>query len=380
MIQSATLRTTAVCLALVTVCGAAAADTVTMASGIPYSDVRVEGMLAGELTFRIAGRRRVTQPLAEIKQIAIAGSGAFNEAEQLRVEQPAKAVARYDAAARGAGGRGWMGRLIEWRRLDALGRAGEIERWAREWGELLSIEGEAKAAAKLRPAERGTPEENARAAERLEEALSKIDDPEARTGAKAVITLLGGEGATPPAGDGDGDAAVRPAPDDVDVTVRVDDGASSPRVRRLEELVAGGDPAAAIRTVDSQLLAATAAELPRMLYLAGMARLKAAQDEPERSLLREAGLYFMKLAVFAPRAPDVPEALLRAGGVCERLGDPDGARTAYQLLLARHADSEHAEAARERLAEIESASATPPEPETPTSEGAAAPDAGPEDE
>lgn len=380
MIQRATLRTTAVCLAVVTVCGAAAADTVTMASGIRYSDVRVEGLFGGELTFRVGGRRPVTQPLSEVKQIAIAGSGAFNEAEQLRVEQPAKAVARYDAAARGAGGRGWMGRLIEWRRLDALGRAGEIERWAREWAELLSIEGEAKAAAKLRPAERGTPEENARAAELLEEALSEIDDPEARIGAKAVITLLGGEGATPPAGDGDVDAGVRPAPDDADVTVRVDDGASSPRVRRLEELVAGGDPAAAIRTVDSQLPAATAAELPRMLYLAGMARLKAAQDEPERSLLREAGLYFMKLAVFAPRAPDVPEALLRAGGVCERLGDPDGARTAYQLLLARHADSEHAEAARERLAEIESASATPPEPETPASEDAASPDADPEDE
>ncbi|MFW6133912.1 MAG: tetratricopeptide repeat protein [Planctomycetota bacterium] len=337
-------------MAAATVCGTAGADTVVV-GGITWSDVQVRDFSGGKLHMYV-GRREVVKPLDAIRRITLDGRDAFNQAERQRSDKPEKAAELYQRAADGARDE-WLRRLIAWRRLDALGRAGRIVQWTRVWTRLLREADELEAAAKLRPETLGTPERNARAAEHLESVLDDVENEQVASGIRVMLLTLKRAATAEPAEAPDGEPTVETG--DMDVSVRVGADRQSRRLRELERMVTSESPAEAIRAADSALTSVSSGELPRVLYLGGMARLKAVEAGAEHraKLLRRAGLLFMKLAVFHPTHDDTPEALLRAGTISERLGDLAGAQAAYQLVLARYGRSDAAQTARERLSGLQ---------------------------
>jgi len=316
---------------------------------LPYPGARIVEVAKGELTFAVQGSPvRITKPLDQIVLIGIDDKPAFNQAEQARTIDPAKAVALYDKAGESAVNL-WEKRLISYRRLDALGRAGLIARWAQEWSQLL--EGtEAPAAMKLKPARMGDESETKEAIKSLTAALEKAGDIEARAAMGVLVEQLKAhlsgkttsrpvEPGKAPTGNGgttDG-ATVKPS--------------GTGMLGLIENLINAGEAARAMAEIDRYMEIANSRELPRVMFLAGVARLKVHQTTGAREMLPEAGVMFMKVVVFFPRSNDALEALYLAGQVSELLGDSTGAIAAYTMVGARYPDSksEFAKRAAERL-------------------------------
>ncbi|MBS3733560.1 MAG: hypothetical protein KGY99_01385 [Phycisphaerae bacterium] len=352
MIRQRTINLAAVAMAVVTVCAVAPADTVDD-NGTVWHNVRVSDCADGALSFEWR-TQSLSRPLERIRRITLYDQPAFNKAESQLQEAPARAVALYDRAEKNAR-RDWLKRLIAYRRLTALGKAGRIGQWVRHWGQLLKEGDEPLVAAEFRPASLGTPEQNGQALQHLQSLLEGVDDERVAPAIRAVMATLRRAGADDAAEGSEAAPSERPAADtrDMDVSVRAAAEQRSRRLRDMESLLASGDARAAVRAIDAQLPELTDDELPRALYLAGMARMKASPEASNAAeLLAEAGVMFMKVAVFYPFADDAPEALLRAGTVSERLGNDGGAASAYEVVVARYADSASAKAARRRLAAL----------------------------
>lgn len=80
----------------------------------------------------------------------------------------------------------------------------------------------------------------------------------------------------------------------------------------------------------------------------GLGRIAAAEGKHDAALSE-----YLKVALLFAHEPSVAEALYRAGEALEALGDPAKAAARYREVLAEHARSTFAAAARERLAVLE---------------------------
>jgi TolA-binding protein len=189
----------------------------------------------------------------------------------------------------------------------------------------------------------------------------------------AALREAAGREAPPPSRRGDGDGGKPPRSRDgarPPVAVAVE-ARSTGRLGAIETALSRGDAARAKKQLDEYIPTIREGRvLARALFLAGAARLKlAGQGEAGAAMLREAVLYFMRVAVFYPEQADAAEALLRAGEASASLGDVAGASAAYRLIGLSHADSKFAEQAERKLRELaerkpQPKAAPPDEPET----------------
>ena len=331
-------------------------DTVNIGK-VPYKPVKVTGFTGGKVTF-VMGTNTVTRPLDDIASITLGDRAAFSQAEELRTTDPAKALGLYDRANREAV-EVWERRLISYRVLECFGLMGQTNRWVREWTSMLAS-GEV-AAAKLRPAKTGDEAQLRGAIEHLEVALKQRVGDNAKIAIRDVLALLRANlpSARAPVNEGQQMPSVqeKPGPEEkLDAgTVRAPmavqiTGQSTGKLLSFEAMIKSGEAERAIRDIDEFLeKEANSTELPRAMFLAGIARLKVVEKTRSRRLLAEAAVMFMKVAVFCSNSPDAPEALYRAGEGSELLGDGAGAKAVYAALRLHYPKSNFAAHAAERL-------------------------------
>jgi tetratricopeptide (TPR) repeat protein len=340
-------RTPVVILTIALLAAPAGADTVRVGK-LTYADVRVTGFSEGNLGFMVAANP-VIKPISKITLIAVDNRETFNKAEQLRESDPVKAVGLYDAAARAAWNQ-WEKKLISYRRLDALGLAALSGRWAREWTELI-LGGEG-AAVDLRPAKLGDESQVREAAAQLQRALKEAEETRVKVAILTVLEQLKAHDPSAASVDQTNGAGENEAEDGTEPSTGVEVKVSSESVGRLtdfEVMLTTGKAEQAVAEIDKFLKIAGERDLPRALFLGGVARLKVLRGRTSRQPLSQAGVMFMEVAVFYPGCADAAEALYRAGEVSERLGDAAGAGAAYREVGYRYPDSSFAKEAAKKL-------------------------------
>lgn len=136
-------------------------------------------------------------------------------------------------------------------------------------------------------------------------------------------------------------------------------GAVEAYQRLAEDGPEGRDPAAWRRAAtdleEAAREAPRSAEAPEALYRAGLCLEKAQAlskaSERAEDRRRAAALYEQLISTY-PKARVASEALLRGGRIREFSGDEEGARAAYERILARYAEAPGAPLARKRLEEV----------------------------
>ena len=349
MRASVARRTAVMTMAILAWLSSARADTVQIGK-LPYSNVRVADCSNGNIVF-LVGANPVSKGLTDVTLIQIEGKEAFNQAEKQRAGDPAKAAALYDNAMRSAWNQ-WEKKLITYRRLDCLGRAGLTGRWAHEWALLLLETGE-PAATRLSPAKIGNEAEVKAATKTLREAMQRANDSTVRAAMAAVLEQLK-QGPSEP---GQSTRPSEPLTEPVKPETPQDGpnivAQSAGELRTFETKVSRGQGADIVDDIDRYIKTAPVDDLPRGLFLAGAARLQAAEKTGNRRLLAEAALMFMKVTIFFPGSPDAAQALYRAGEASQALGETKAALEAYRILTVRYNQSDYAKRAADKIKALE---------------------------
>jgi len=337
---------------IVAVAVTASADKVVVGR-VPYPQVTVSGFQGGRLTFRVSGND-VSKSVSEISQVELQGRADLNRAERLREIKPQTAAGMYRSALAKAA-YAWERTFIKYRLLNVYGQTGQTARWAETWAELLASPREQVGARDLRPAKLGSKAQVASAVRSLEAALDRATDARTRLAVSNLLKRLRGEsgGSAPADGDdrpGSRSDGGRPVEGGAGVQIT---GVSKGQLRSVETLIRSGRHAEAARKADALLKQAKASELPRAMFLAGVARM----NNPNKSTrdVLQAGLLFMKVWEFYPKSAEAPQALFETARVCEVLSNPLGAQRAYEAVAGNYPDSPFAEQARKRLSEMEQA-------------------------
>ena len=352
----------AIVVVLMAAAGVAPADEVTV-EGLPYPGVQIVDAQGGQIAFRMPAGNVITKPLADVTVLKITDAGALNQAEELMQQDKGKeAVRAYDEAMQAAS-QDWLQRLIRHRRLRALDQAGLISRWTEEWLTIAEAEKASKDVLSLRPKhlpERGS-KDNGEAIRLLEvrlrqakqndyaraikELLFELYRQEGRESQAVALALELGKPIPTEAQPQQGQPAPEPGAD------------ARAQLEKAAFLLEQGKADEVLAQIQANLKAYPHADLAKALLIRGKARMrlaeKAAEDQ-KRKLLLEAGLDFMRVAVFFPSLEESPEALYQAGRVNAALGNSPAASAAYQQVIRRHPNSEFAKKARAELAAMES--------------------------
>jgi len=343
-------NTTAILAVLLLACGAAQADDVTVGR-LLYSGATILEVREGSITFRVsAGARPIIKPIAEVLHVKLSQADAkdFNKAEDLMKKgKPVEAVAFYDKA-RKRYRQGWPARLIRYRYLVALGKAGLIDQAVEEWLAAVDEDKVGEATLKLYPqtlAEKGSPR-NAKAIKLLEAKLEKITDKQYVTYARRLqMKLYSQEGmAEKAAGVAKMIAGKSGGPD-------TSGGTSTPRpmgntdslMSAVEVLLQQDSGDKAFEIIDDNIDRFDTGALPRALLLRGKARMAMAGGAGNADKrLRQAGLDFMRIVAHYPDSVDAGEALYLAGEVnasLPRRPNYAAARAAWQQVLSSYGGS-----------------------------------------
>lgn len=115
------------------------------------------------------------------------------------------------------------------------------------------------------------------------------------------------------------------------------------QLKQAQADIQAGDGAKAAKDIQGSLNEYNSQDLQRGLFLLGQAKKaqadKTADKAAKDKLYVEAGLEFMRSAVFFPYTNDAPEAMFSAGECSRLAGDADGAKAAYETCVVRYGDS-----------------------------------------
>ena len=339
-------NTTAILAVLLLACGALQADDVTVGR-LPYSGATILDVREGSITFRVSsGARPITKALAEVPHMKLSQVDAkdFNTAEDLMKKgKSAEAVTSYDKA-RKRYRQGWPARLIRYRRLAALGKAGLVDQAVEEWLAAVDEDKVGEATLKLYPqtfAEKGSPR-NAKALQLLEAKLKKITDKQYVTVARELqMRLYSHEGMAEEAAAAAKTIAGKTGPPETS------GGPTKPRpmgntdslMSAVEVLLQQGSGDKAFEIIDDNIDRFDTGTLPWAMLLRGKARMLMATGAGDKDkLLRQAGLDFMRIVTHYPDSRDAGEALYLAGEVNASLPKPNyaAARAAWQQVLSSY--------------------------------------------
>jgi len=342
-------NTTAILAAVLLTCGALQADDITVGR-LPYSGATILDVQGGTITFRVsAGARRIDRPIADVQHLKLSQADAkdFNAAEDLMKKgKPADAVALYDKA-RKRYRQGWSARLIRYRYVAALGKAGFIDQALEEWMAVVDEDKGVEATLKLIPSElaaKGSPR-NAQAIQLVEAKLEKVTDKKYETllrqlqmnlysqevmaekAAEVAKSIAGKTGVGVPDTTGGPKAKPRPM------------GNTDSLMSAVEVLLQQGSGDKAFEIINDNIDRFDTGALPGALLLRGKARMlmaKGAGDAGKQ--LRQAGLDFMRIVAHYPESRNAGEALYLAGEVNASLPKPNyaAARAAWQQVLSSY--------------------------------------------
>lgn len=344
------MRKTCAILFLAIIAAAGRADTVRVGK-IPYSRVRITDARDGKVFFQVTPTVTLAKPAHLATLVELEGKTDFNRAEQLLADgKPEQAVAHYDRALSKAGG--WVRRLIRYRRLIALDRAGRIQRAGREWLALVDESADAAEVLNLRPstpAAKGSAR-NAGAIELLEARAKRprIDPLLAEQINALLLVLYEREGRDEDARRMAGRMSEVRLPEK-----RLPRGGG--RLTAAKVLIDQGEAERALGVIRANLTAGRYSDedVPAALFLAGKAQQKLAEVAGElerRSRIVGAGLDFMRVATFFRSHARAPEALVGAAEMNAALGNSWAASRAYEAVVRRYPDSA---AARKAAAALE---------------------------
>ncbi len=351
-------------VAVLTLIATATADVIWVGSGGGRGvrqDVDVQGVERGELVYLLNGNRAST-PLDRVKQIRMDDKPALSEAEESF-----------------AGGN-WAGAAEQYRALYERDR----EPWVRRRSAQRLVES-AAAAGRFADAAVGyvaLVRLDPAAASGREPALTDtVSDADARVALEAVARELAGTQLAPPQEQslvafrlalanhvGDADAArealatldrlVGDAPPTTDAERET---RAQVLLGRAQLALDGGDPQGARRIIEENPKAFTTPRRQSQALLLS-ARAAEAGAGDNRGGLLDAALAYMKVVALFKSNDDadpnaVPDALLAAARLHERLGLDEDARALYEDLANRHADTVAGQQAAKRLEQLAGTSA-----------------------
>jgi len=378
-------RIAAIVMTCLAAAAAAWADEVAVVSGassLPYAGVKVMDVQDGVISFRTAGGSTVRRPAGEVVSINLADQPAFNQAEKLLAAGKAdQAVQAYDGAFDSA--MPVVKSLIQLRRLKALEQAGMSKRAVEEWVRLVEAGKASAAVVAMKPTNfaKALSKDNDGAIDVLEGQLPKAADKTYKAviqqmllelyrlqgkeqQAAAIAAQLAGKalasapGTSPKGGPNPPGRANGAAPAGNEEVLQG-------QLTGAGALIEQGQAKGALDALKANLDKYTPAQLPLAYLLLGKAQMELAKgggpEAPKPSgpplgaigqsgLLRQAGLDFMRVVAWYGESKEAPEALFLAGQVNARIGNVAAARSAYEMLVNRFADSDAAAQAKTALA------------------------------
>jgi tetratricopeptide (TPR) repeat protein len=338
-------------------CAAAGmADELTVKKLPPYPTPTITGYSNGKITFRTQ-TGEVSKPLADVDLVKIAGQDAFNKAEDLFDKKDFAGAAKAFESVPDAGGRPWVAAITKARRLQALGEAGMIDKAAQEWvTQLVAAKGALPVVA-LMPRKFGAKgsAQNATAIALLEKQIAASKDAAVVSELKQLLA-----GVYEAQGDSAKVATVKEVPAEA-TSVPGQEPAQEPagptitvgpaQLRDCARLVENNNGAEVIGRITPAALRgfSSPSDLATGLLILGKAQLqvakgikgvdaKAKADRKEK--LQEAGVSFMRVAVFCNSPDQAAEAMFDAGEVCTLIGDKDAAMKAYDAVMQNYRESE----------------------------------------
>jgi len=345
-------------------------DSVTVKK-LPYSNVSIIEVREGKIAFRLASGLKVVKPLSEVTFVEIGRQGAFAEAEGLvQKGKHRQAVSHYETARR-EHRNGWESRLVQYRYLSALDKAGMIGQAVTEWFSLAEQDKFCAETLKMRPQVRAAKgsAENIRAVALLEGKLKNAKHPayveEIR---QLLLKLYSREGLTDKAkalAKGLVKSVTEPRAEPGKPVRRgrtIRSGKISTLLGAVNVFLKQSDGASALQTLDDNIHRFDTGALAEALLMRGQARMmlaeQAADPDESRKLLLRAGLDFMRVVAHYPDSIDAGEALYRAGRVNVLLPEPNyaAARKAYQQVVSTYGETAAAAKARQALRRLKGGS------------------------
>lgn len=339
---------------LTVVCGAALGDQITIKT-VLYSNVRVTDAGDCKITYEVGGRSR-EKPCGDVNYVYIASQPGLTKAENLlRENKFAEAVAAYDKLAAGEAGRGWLARLVRYRRLRAADAGRMTGRAVEDWLAVAKECGGSADAAALVPKGLGKRKSagNAKAIRLLAAARKQKASPAFQTAVKGLLlSLYELEGKTDEASALRGGGGSPAATTMTSTEMTVSAGKLGGQLQEAANQIKAGQCAAAADGIKARIRRYSARELPTALLLRGKALLRMYEKGAgkDRKALLAAGLCFMRVAsCVSPSEPEVPEATFLAAKVCEHLGNKVAAANTYRMISQRHPDTKWAQQAQAAL-------------------------------
>jgi tetratricopeptide (TPR) repeat protein len=347
--------------------GIARADEVII-GGLPRRG-SVTGVKDFEVQVRLSSGRQISTGVAGVSKIRIDGQDTFNDAEKLYSQKKyTEAAAMYRRALRSVV-QGWMKRLIRYRLLMTLDKAGQINDAVEEWLGLVEEHSYSARSLRARPdnlAKKGSAD-NAKAIGLLEAKLPRVRDKDFRRAIKAgLLSLYNREGMTDKAAKLAGEELAQ-GDDDDDKTPRRNGNGSKPDIGNLDSKLQAAatiieqarksdkltgaqrveKASSALRQLKSTVKSMTTGQLaPALLWMGKAQHVIAQHGEDQRDMLLQAGLNYMRVVAHFAASKEAPEALMLAGKVNEQLGNKGAARAAYAQVQKVYAKSDYADAAK----------------------------------
>jgi hypothetical protein len=325
-----------------------------------YPTPTITGYADGMVTFRTQTTSG-SKSLADVDVIKLAGQEAFNKAEDLFDKGDFAGAAKGFDSVPEAADRPWLAKLAKGRRLQSLGQAGMIEQAAKEWmAQLVAAKGASPVFAMM-PKKFGAKgsAENKAAIVLLEKQIAASKDASVVSSLKQLLS-----GVYEAQGDSAKAAALREADDAGQATSGPDkepaaQESAGPTVtiglaqlKAYEGLVQNNKGADVVGHLTPPALRSLSSpsDLAMALLILGKAQLQVAKGvtvKDDNALadrndkLRQAGVSFMRVAVFSSNSPDqATEALFCAGEVCSLMGDQDAATRAYETIVQNYQETD----------------------------------------
>ncbi|MEM1208154.1 MAG: hypothetical protein AAGI54_02710 [Planctomycetota bacterium] len=314
--------------------GGAAADAVQI-DGFWFDNAQVVGFEDGRVLYELAGASRDAE-LGKLGGVKIVGIEAVEQGEAALAEGNGQdAAALFERAGRDAR-RPWLQTYLGWRSMQAHEAAGDARAAAAAWLALARDGADPFFLAEPPVEAVGSADDQTK--RWLVGELDRLRQPPAGV-AEAVAALR-------EAAASDASAAATPAPTDAaappTATLVLPSAIDADDPVAL--LIAAGDYDAAAEAARAQL--ATSGGLAKHLYLLGRAQLGRAEATGDESAYLDAGLSFMKAAIYFPRGRYTGFALAEAGRVHDAIGRPDKADELYRraaLLIDDQAEPDYAQ-------------------------------------
>jgi tetratricopeptide (TPR) repeat protein len=319
------------------------ADTIKI-ERLAYPGVTILGLKEGQVFYSVRGAEQEVS-LSRVTAIELDRYPAFAEAAQQIEAGEAAAAAMKLQALKARVRERRLKPLVQAKFVEALDAAGRFDQAVKEWVELATQDNSDEIL-RLMPENLPTDEaDRKQAADAVEQRIRLVQDPLVKRSLQQLREqlLAQPEPQAPAAEPGDGAAAASPS-----VAAGGDEGVEIDLATSgdpISNLIKAGQLEEALEQINNAL-DRRGASLSRLLYQRGVTQAALDRD-------KDAALSFMRVVIhFSPTSQWYTPALIEAGKVMQRLGQPEHARTLWSEAVAQ-GDEEQEQQAQQLLDALE---------------------------